>query len=162
MSDFTITDGVATITDDRLFTTWYDRPDYVDALAASPDPEIASRKRLVLDFEVALSRVVETGRIDEEIDALLEHFLAEEYIQHDPAVGNGRAPLAAKFREGVPPGPAPVAVVAEGDLVTLLLKLPPNPAAPNGGPEAFIPTIFRVHDGMIVEHWGPPNSDKRS
>lgn len=159
MSDFTVAAGVATITDPEFFSTWPDRTDYFEALAASPDPAVTAKKRLVIEFEAALARVMMSGKIDEEIDAVLERFIADEYIQHDPNIPeNGRAALAASFRK-LPPGgdtpPPPVSLVVENDLVCLLMQKPmPDPTDPGSTYDWFIPTIFRVQDGKLTEHWG--------
>ena len=49
MSDFSIVDGVAQIHNPELYQTWLDRPDYIEALAASPTPEVTAIKRLLID-----------------------------------------------------------------------------------------------------------------
>lgn len=160
MTDFTIAAGVATITDPALFSTWPDRPDYFEALAASPDPVVTAKKRLVIEFEAALARLVVSGKIDQEIDVVLEHFIADDYIQHDPNIPeNGRAALATSFRmmpsaaDDTPP--IPVSLVVENDLVCMLMQKPmPDPADPASTYDWFIPTIFRVRDGKLTEHWG--------
>jgi len=159
MSEFTVAAGVATITDLDLFSNWPDRPDYFEALAASPDPAVTAKKRLVIEFEAALARLVVSGRIGEEIDAVLERFIADEYIQHDPNIPeNGRAALAASFRAMPATGdvpPPPVSLVVEGDLVCLLMQKPlPDPSDPASTYDWFIPTVFRVRDGKLAEHWG--------
>ncbi|WP_427918774.1 nuclear transport factor 2 family protein [Streptomyces sp. cg40] len=161
MDDFIVAAGVATITDPAFFSNWLDRPDYFEALAASPDPAVTAKKRLVIDFEAELARLVVSGRIDKEIDAVLERFIADDYIQHDPNFpGNGRAALAASFRAMPTPPVAdvpapPVGVMVEEDLVCLLMQKPmPDPADPSSTYDWFIPTVFRVRDGKLTEHWG--------
>ena len=156
MADFTITGGVATIHNAELFATWEKRPDYHEALTAAESPAAASHKRLLMDFEVALATVVRAGRINQDIDAVLERFIGEIYIQHDPNIGNGREALAASFRTVPAPDspPIPVNFVVEGDLVSLLLQRRlPDPHVPGATYDMFMSALFRVRDGKFVEHW---------
>lgn len=159
MQEYTIVGGVARITDPAFFRTWMHREDFVEALARSATPETTAMKRLVIEFEAALARMLLSGRVEEEVDGILEAFLVEDYVQHDPNVpGNGRALLAEGFRKipldgDVPP--PPVALVVEGDLICLLMQKPlPDPTAPGSTYDWFIPTVFRVRDGKLAEHWG--------
>lgn len=159
MQEYTITGGVVQVNDSAFFETWMYRKDFVDALSESASAEVTAMKRLVIEFEAALARVVLGGRIGEEIDGVLEEFIVDDYIQHDPNVpGNGRAVLAQGFRMLPPTGdapPPPVALIVEGDLVCLLMQKPlPDPVAPGATYDWFIPTVFRVRDGKLAEHWG--------
>ena len=85
----------------------------------------------------------------------IDKYIADEYVQHNPNVADGREGLRALI-ESFPPraenaGPSGkiVRVIAEGDLVVLHVKNYGWPQ-PNGG---AIVDIFRVTDGKIVEHW---------
>jgi predicted SnoaL-like aldol condensation-catalyzing enzyme len=159
LQEYTIKGGVAQISDPAFFQAWMYRGDFVDALSESATPEATAMKRLVIEFEAALARMVLTGRVDEEIDGIVERFLVENYVQHDPNVpGNGRAVLAEGFRkiplDGDAP-PPPVGLIVEGDLVCLLMQKPlPDPTAPGSTYDWFIPTVFRVSEGKLAEHWG--------
>ena len=159
MQEYTITGGVAQIHDPAFFETWMFREDFVDALAASPTAAVTAVKRLVIEFEAALARMMLSGRVDEQVDDILEEFIVDDYIQHDPNVpGNGRAVLADGFRRIPVTGdapPPPVALIVEGDLVCLLMQKPwPDPTAPGERYDWFIPTLFRVRGGKLAEHWG--------
>lgn len=160
MPEYTIAGGVAQISDPAFFETWMHREDFAEAMSRAATPEAAAMKRLVVEFEAALARMIMSRRVEEEIDGILERFLVEDYIQHDPNVpGNGRGVLAQGFRKiplngDVPP--PPVALIVEGDLVCLMMQKPlPDPTAPGSTYDWFIPTIFRVRDGKLAEHWGP-------
>ena len=160
MPEYTIVGGVAQIGDPAFFETWMHRGDFAEAMSRAATPGAAAMKRLVVEFEAALARMIMSRRVEEEIDGILERFLIEDYIQHDPNVpGNGRAILAQGFRKiplngDVPP--PPVALIVEGDLVCLMMQKPlPDPTAPGSMYDWFIPTIFRVRDGKLAEHWGP-------
>ena len=124
-----------------------------ERLLASTDARLAANKRLVYDF---WREVFEAGHLD-----LAEKYLAEGYVQHNPTVPTGRAGFIALFsRLATPKAVEPrvkaplVAVMAEGDLVTLSfvreLADPKDPA------KKYTTTwfdMFRVDGGKIVEHW---------
>jgi predicted SnoaL-like aldol condensation-catalyzing enzyme len=159
MSDFTVVDGVAQIHNPELYKTWLDRPDYIEAVAASSSPDIAATKRLLIEFEAALARIVRDKTVQENVVEVMTRFVGENYIQHDPnAVGDGRDLLIEHFRrvpldKGTPP--PVVSVIVEGELACVMMKEPtPDPTAPGQTYDWYILTVFRVRDGKLVEHWG--------
>ncbi len=84
----------------------------------------------------------------------LDDFVATDFIQHNPALGDGRAALAA-FLDGLfaalPAGRFEVRrLVAEGDLVVAhsLFR-----AGADDARGTAVVDIFRLHDGWLVEHW---------
>lgn len=128
------------------------------ALLASGDPELAHNKRLVYDFWRV---VLEGGHLERAAD-----YLAPDYIQHNPNVPTGRTGFVEFFARFAKPHEvaatihAPlVEIVAEKDLV--VLSFVSNGTLPNGAGKytttAF--DMFRVRDGMIVEHW---DADRRT
>lgn len=158
MSDFTIIDGVAHIHDPKLYETWLDREDFKAAVSASPIPEVAATKRLLVDFEAALARIVCDRTVEENVVEVMTRFVDEDYIQHDPnAAGNGRDKLIEHFRrvpldKGTPP--PVVSVVVEGELACVMMMHPlPDPMAPGQTYDWYILTVFRVRNGKLVEHW---------
>ena len=82
-----------------------------------------------------------------------EHYIAEDYKQHNPDVPDGRAPVVAYFSDFFKTHPQSrariVRVAAEGDLVWLHVHATTHPKDRG---QAVL-DIFRVHDGRIVEHW---------
>ncbi len=80
---------------------------------------------------------------------VVERYFARAYIQHNPAVPNGRdaiptliSHLAPEFRY------EPGMIVAEGDLVMI------HGRYTGWGPKPMVAVdIFRVGDGQLVEHW---------
>jgi predicted SnoaL-like aldol condensation-catalyzing enzyme len=81
-------------------------------------------------------------------------FAAPDFIEHKPDIANPTREGTAAFLEGLMremPGASweVVRTIAEGDLVFLHNRFVP---APGAAPYA-IADIFRVRDGLIVEHW---------
>jgi hypothetical protein len=80
MSDFSIVNGVAEIHDPELYRTWLDRPDYIAALAASPDPGTAATKQVVIEFQAELGRMIRDRGVEERIRQIMERYVAEDYV----------------------------------------------------------------------------------
>jgi predicted SnoaL-like aldol condensation-catalyzing enzyme len=124
-------------------------------MLASADPQLAANKRLVYDF---WREVFEGGHME-----LVDKYLAESYIQHNPNVPTGRAGFVevfSRFRKPVPIEAqikAPVvAIVAEGDLVVLSFareNVDPKDATRKYSTTWF--DMFRLDGGKIAEHWDP-------
>lgn len=85
--------------------------------------------------------------------AALKDFVAEDYIQHNPNVGNGRAPLEAFLKpmfQSLPEARFTVVrLIAEGDLVVAhtLFKTKPQDRG------TAVVDIYRVEGGRLAEHW---------
>lgn len=79
--------------------------------------------------------------------------VAEDYIQHNPEVPDGKAPFVGFFTGFFAENPNSKARIvrsaADGDLVWLHVH------STNGAddPGQAVVDIFRVEDGKIVEHW---------
>lgn len=106
-------------------------------------------KRLVIDFYNALAR--------RDFDALrrLGH---QDYIQHNPDFETGLDGLIRTLQARTFPSVTKplefVRVIAEGDLVMTLRRMPPPPGQGNlPGAEVANIDIFRVEDGLVAEHW---------
>lgn len=158
MTGFTIRDGVAEIHDRALYDTWIDDDEFKAAVAADDSPERTARKRLLIEFEADLARIVRDGTAAEHVADVVERYIAEEYVQHDPNVpGGGRAGLVEHFKRMPSGGPTPppvVGVVLDGEVACVMMRqLLPDPLIPGETYEWNILTLFRVHDGKLVEHW---------
>ena len=119
------------------------------ALAANtPTRDVAqeeSNRKLVVDFYDSFfnkHQVQEAAAV-----------VAEDYIQHNPDVPDGKAPFVGYFdgyfKENPQSRARIVRSAADGDLVYLHVHST-NGKADRG--QAVI-DIFRVQDGKIVEHW---------
>ncbi|MEZ6184618.1 MAG: nuclear transport factor 2 family protein [Planctomycetota bacterium] len=122
------------------------------ALLASEDPTLEANKTLVFDMWRTL---VDARQLDQ-----AERFLAEDYIQHNPLADTGRAALVAYF-SSEPPRPIQdaiawpvVAVLAEGDFVTIVFARERTDSTGNAYTTTWF-DLYRVVDGVIVEHWDP-------
>ena len=122
------------------------------ALLQAANPELAANKRLVFDM---WRQLVDAGH-----EEIAELYLAEDYIQHNPNAATGREGAKAYFstREDQPIASSLqrplVAMVAEGDLVIQVLKTEfPNPHREGEVSTSTWFDMFRVADGVIVEHW---------
>ena len=123
------------------------------ALLASRDPVLAANKRLVFDM---WREFIEGGHME-----VANKYFREDYIQHNPLVPTGRDAVVKAFSAFTKPQLVKpvisgklVAIVAEGDLVTLAFVRdmvdPKNPGQP------YTTTwfdMFRIQDGKIAEHW---------
>ncbi|WP_374636724.1 nuclear transport factor 2 family protein [Paracoccus sp. (in: a-proteobacteria)] len=106
--------------------------------------EEANRK-LVVDF---YDKVFNQHQVEE--GAAL---LSDDYKQHNPYVPDGKEPFVSYFTQFFKDNPQArtrvVRSAADGDLVWLHNQSTQNPEDRG---EAIV-DIFRVTDGMIVEHW---------
>jgi len=123
------------------------------AMLYSSNPQLAANKKLVYDF---WRSVLEGGHLE-----LAAQYMLETYIQHNPNAATGRQGFIDFFKKFTKPQPivdtikAPlIAVVAEGDLVTLSFKQTlPDPKDPT---KKYVTTWFdmlRIENGKLAEHW---------
>lgn len=103
-----------------------------------------TNRQIVEDFLDLINR---QGRVRE----AFERHVADEYIQHNPAAGNGREDAIALIeRLSATPGfnPAVKRIVAEGDLVAVHMHIQFETH-----PGLAVMDMFRLEKGKIVEHW---------
>ena len=124
------------------------------ALLESDSPELAANKRAAYD----LYRVVAAGQMDQ-----MDKYASQEFINHNPNEANGLAGTK-EYLGKVVGGPRPVkdtldglvTIFAEGDMVILaFVRSYDDPNVPG---EKYTTTwfdMFRVKDGLVVEHWDP-------
>jgi predicted SnoaL-like aldol condensation-catalyzing enzyme len=123
-----------------------------EGLLKSGDPQLAANKKMVYDFY----RIVLRGRRLEQA----EQYMREDYIQHNPNAETGIKGFKDFFQKLGGPLPVPdtlpglVSIMAEGDMVTLLLvREYDEPGKPG---EKYTSTwfdTFRIQGGKIAEHW---------
>ncbi|KAB2383685.1 nuclear transport factor 2 family protein [Actinomadura montaniterrae] len=101
--------------------------------------------KLVRDY---IEFVWNQGRTEE-----AERFLAKDLIQHNPNLPDGRKPLAEfidGLREQLPAARFDIRrLAAEGDLVFVHSLFTAEP----GHRGTAVVDVFRIEDGLIVEHW---------
>ncbi|MCO4055848.1 MAG: SnoaL-like domain-containing protein [Bosea sp.] len=88
-------------------------------------------------------------------EAALKYISADKYIQHNPNGADGRAAFIAGFAAYVQKTNFRCEikrVIAEGSLVVVHNHCKVNPADVNDRGSAVV-DIFRVDNGLIVEHW---------
>jgi predicted SnoaL-like aldol condensation-catalyzing enzyme len=111
-------------------------------------------KAVVLDFyQVALGQ--------KQVRPAFERFTSSTFVEHKPDVPVGDRESTIRYLEelvvSLPDAQWEVVrTIAEGDWVFLHAKFVPAP----GAPPYAIADVFRVQNGLIVEHWdvvaGPP------
>lgn len=120
---------------------------------AAADP--AANKALVM---AAATVLFQQHKVDQAIDT----YFAPDYIQHNPLVPTGAAPMRAffkKFYAGHPGSTIDIShVLADGDLVAIHYRFH---IEPNDRGMAVV-DIFRIANGKIAEHWdvGQPVPEK--
>ncbi len=113
--------------------------------AATPVNPVTAAHELVRDY---LETFWNQGRTD-----LADRYLAEDLLQHNPNLADGRAPLVA-FVDGLR-AQLPEArfdlrrLAAEGDLAFAHSHFTAGP----GDPGRAVIDVFRIADGRIAEHW---------
>jgi predicted SnoaL-like aldol condensation-catalyzing enzyme len=131
-----------------------------------------ANKKLVRDFYTALEDTQAKGEMKAKGRALIEKYMAPDYIQHRPGQQSGREAMI-RNTEGAPAMPASisthpklVAILGDGDLVVQVTdRGVPDPVTGVSKP-ALIWNMFRIKNGKLAEHWdalpegmaGPPPS----
>lgn len=118
------------------------------ALFHSSDPVLEARKQVVYRI---YTEIFENGRLD-----LIDTYMTERYIQHNPNIPSGRDAVKKLFRENpLPKMTIPVfAVIAEADMVVVASAMVlPHPTKPG---ETYTTTHFdmwRFVGNKVDEHW---------
>ena len=105
--------------------------------------QLEANKKLVSDMYQELFG-------DKNVESI-KKYIAEGYIQHNPAAADGRQALidlTTKWFQGAPKEKIDIQhIAAEKDLVFIHTK------GHMGSKVVSVIDIFRIKDGMIVEHW---------
>ena len=125
-----------------------------ESLFTSKDPKLHANKQVVLHI---MRDLLEAGHWSD-----APKYLTNEYIQHNPNVASGLAPVM-KFFSGRPQGQIPdrkswrtkvVSVTAEGDLVVVaIVRELPDPRNPGKMYTTTWFDMWRIKDGKADEHW---------
>ncbi len=115
------------------------------ATATAAARETARNRAIITDF----ARRFYTLR---QVRSAFEAYVAPDYIQHNPGLGDGReAAIAALTPMFSDPGHSFSIrhIVVDGDLAAIHIFVKPDPAARG----AAVADFYRLKDGKIVEHW---------
>jgi predicted SnoaL-like aldol condensation-catalyzing enzyme len=125
-----------------------------ESLFTDPDPKLHANKQVVLHI---VRDLLEANHWSD-----APKYLTQEYIQHNPNVASGLAPVM-KFFGGRQPSPIPdrkswrtqiAAVVAEDDLVVVAFRREmPDPRAQGKTYTTTWFDMWRIKDGKADEHW---------
>ena len=125
-----------------------------ESLFTSPDPKLNANKQVALHI---MRDLLEANHWD-----LADKYLTKEYIQHNPNVASGLAPVL-KFFGSRKPTPIPdrkswrtkiVSVTAEGDkVVVAIVREYPDPRAAGKTYTSTWFDMWRIKDGKADEHW---------
>ena len=90
-----------------------------------------------------------TGAFVDRDPGLVARYFAPDYIQHNPAISDGPAPISGLIASlGKDFSYEPGMAVADGDLVMV------HGRYVGWGPKPMVAVdIFRVVDGKVTEHW---------
>ena len=133
-------------------------------VVASPDPEslfTSKDPKLHANKQVALHIVRDLLEANQWKESGAK-YIHEDYIQHNPQVSSGLAPVM-KFFGSRPSSPIPdrkswktqvVSVVAEDDLVVVAFRREmDDPRKPGAKYTTTWFDMWRIKDGKAVEHW---------
>lgn len=90
---------------------------------------------------------------NEHIVASADKFVREDYIQHNPGVGQGREALKSAFADKFVSDPSfrlkITMMIEEDDMVAVYLKNVDS----EGNTKCRVVDIYRLVDGKLAEHW---------
>ena len=139
----------------KLFTAMAAAALVLAVMPASADPASDANKKLVTDAITMLF-------IDHKVDQAVDTYFAPTYIQHNPMVPTGSAPMHNFFKGFYVSNPDATIeishVLADGNLVAVHYRFKVNKTDRG----MAVVDIFRVADGKIQEHWdvGQPVPEK--
>jgi len=105
---------------------------------------VSDTRAIVTEF----ARLFYTER---DVEAAFAGFVAEDYIQHNPTIADGRdAAVQALVGKFSTPGAAfdIQRILVDGDLALIHVR-----ATFPGNPVAAVADIYRLEGGKVVEHW---------
>ncbi len=105
---------------------------------------MSDNREIVTEF----ARLFYTER---DVPTAFERFVAEDYIQHNPTIADGRdAAINALTDKFATPGARfdVQRILVDGDHALIHVK-----ATFPGNPVAAVADIYRLEGGLVVEHW---------
>jgi predicted SnoaL-like aldol condensation-catalyzing enzyme len=124
-----------------------------ESLFTSPDARLNANKQVALHI---MRDLLEANHWDE-----ADKYLTARYLQHNPNVASGLAPVVKFFQSFTKPSPIPehmktpvVAVLADGDLVIVVIARQfPDPRDASKKYTTSWFDMWRIKDGKADEHW---------
>ena len=125
----------------------------MQASKAAGEADCGPAARLTAANRAAVEQFVQTFYVARDVRRAFEtHVSATRYIQHNPGLADGReaaiVALEPMFRNPDFKIEA-LRIVVEGELAVVHLRVS-SPTAPRG---AAVIDMFRLENGLIVEHW---------
>jgi predicted SnoaL-like aldol condensation-catalyzing enzyme len=160
-----VINGVGRATSAASYSRWMYDQDHMKALVKNLNPEMQTAKTAVVHFEADLARILAEGHFNDQVGAVLDHYLISDYVQHDPNIPQGRKGLVEWMKaggmhegSGMTSPPAPIVLTADptSGFVTMILETEPQ-AAPNEPTKkypGYMISVFRVKNGKLTEHYG--------
>lgn len=104
-----------------------------------------------MDNREAVTEFARLFYTERDVPAAFERFVVEDYIQHNPTIADGRAAAVAALTEkfSTPGARFDIErILVDGDHALIHVR-----ATFPGNPVAAVADIYRLEDGMVVEHW---------
>lgn len=111
---------------------------------------MATKAELTERNRAIFKEVVQALFIDQDVDRFGSFVSDEEYIQHNPLIADGKAPVMAflkRIMAGGGPAPRILNTIVDGDIGVV------HAETQMGGRTMLIVDMFRIKDGKLVEHW---------
>jgi predicted SnoaL-like aldol condensation-catalyzing enzyme len=118
-----------------------------DVAPPIPTPESTAANKTIV------AEMFQKMFVENKVDEYADTYFAPNFIEHDPAAGDGTKALKAFFKDFYANNPKSITsvkrMIADGDLVLVHFH------AQNGAQDRGVAgvDIFRLADGKIVEHW---------
>lgn len=125
-----------------------------EALFTDKDPRLHANKQVALHM---MRELLQCNRWQE-----ADRWMSRDYIQHNPNLPTGREPVVqffSRIRQSAERcerlTSALVAVVAQGDLVTVVWRMEcPDPQGQGTYTSSWF-NLWRIENGKVAEHWDP-------
>jgi len=121
--------------------------------AQSSSAQESKNQQMVLSW---YRDVIVSGHVDQ-----APKYMADDYIEHDPAISGGRTGFVQHYSNASarPPMSKPAEAFAKGDYVVLVWERSDNDPKTSTPYKYFMYDVARVKNGKIQEHWDNVKTD---